>query len=192
LLTAFKAHDGSGSWRRAVAALLAVACVAVGAVMAAPRADAAPCSGASCDGLDPDSTGCNELGKVFSLFTRFEEHSIGAWRYELRRSGGCRAVWARFVRDDCEYGSMFPPSYYWIRVQTQISTPATGWIAYRTHTDGMENETDPCTDSTGWTVMAPGHAGTRGRVCWVVKLLDSTPPSSWADATCSGWYLGGG
>jgi hypothetical protein len=167
--------------------MLAIVCVTLAAAVAAPQSAAyaaPPCNGNSCDGLDPDTTRCNEGGSIRTKFSQTTSTSHGSYTYQLRRSGYCNAFWARFIRDDCGY---VVHVFYWLRVQTQLWTPY-GWAAHKTHTDGMSNETDPCTDSTGWTVMAPGQEGTRGRVCWGVAYTPDARPSSWG---CSGWYNGG-
>lgn len=188
MMKLIETDGGTRKWRRRIMVVLAASCLTIGGLLAAsPPASAVPCSGASCDGLDPKTTGCNELkGRTLRSVTH-EDWDIS---YQLRRSDGCKAVWTRFVRDDCEQAAYNPPTYHWVRVQTQIWTPYTGWTAYKTHTDGMQNETDPCDDSTGWTVMAPGHSGTRARACWAARVWpnDTKPPSSAFE--CTGWVEG--
>jgi hypothetical protein len=176
-------HAG-GSWRRRVGMLLVAAVIAVGgpAVVAPSSASAAPrCEGHSCDGKDPERTGCNTRDHrtitLFSFTDDVEQHT-----YQLRKSFACLAVWGRFIVDHCTIPEHF---HHWLRVDTQIWS-LNDWRPYKTHVDDMWNEANPC-GGIGWTPMAPAQANTRARVGWGIGV-GNDPPTRW---DFSGWYNGG-
>jgi hypothetical protein len=175
--------------RRQTITLVAL-CVAAGglSVVAPSPAVAAPCTGSGCNGKDPDATGCNDPAIAGRPVTRFSRtvHSgdIGEHSFQIRHSPGCKAMWGRFIRDDCH--DRYFPYHKWFRIQTQVWS-GSAWLAYTTRTKDMQG-TQPCNGGTNWTLMVPGLSGTRTRICWQYTYYE-VPPSSdrW---TCSGYYNG--
>ncbi|NLT53951.1 MAG: DUF2690 domain-containing protein [Actinomycetales bacterium] len=115
----------------AVAAAFAIAAAVAGPGVALP-AQAATCSGASCNLLDPHATGCD--AKVKNL----DDRTANGVRFELRYSSICDAAWVRYTLqnrgtgpDEIAIEKLVKPPYrsaYWIiasSVRADIST--SGW-----------------------------------------------------------------
>jgi hypothetical protein len=84
------------------AALSGVVALIVVIGPASPAA-AASCSGSTCTGKDPHSTGCDASG----VYTRKIRYNVGVdgATLELRHSTTCKAFWTRFTDDDNIWGS---------------------------------------------------------------------------------------
>jgi len=85
----------------AAAVLLCAATAGFAAISPSP-AMAASCTQSSCNGLDPQNTGCSADGYNLSSFwySGSSQYLQGAL-IELRRSNTCDAAWVRVTNGDC-------------------------------------------------------------------------------------------
>ncbi|WP_369122438.1 DUF2690 domain-containing protein [Micromonospora deserti] len=116
-------------------------------------AQAATCSGTSCVGKSPRTTGCDRDGeRVRSIY--FDE---GYRSLSLVRSKACRAMWALYVNNN----SFGPNCWTWsekLTVRRQLWTPY-GWA---THSTGSKTVSADCV-SRQWTTMLLNTADDRHR-----------------------------
>ena len=118
--------------RRVLAGLAALTTVAVGGVITAPPAQAASCYHVSCEGLNPQTTGCSNDAYTIGWF--------GA--EEVRWSRACQAVWLR--------NSSYPISgFQSIRLFTKDTYYSGTWIQEHVYQAYPVNYT-----TAYWTFMA--------------------------------------
>jgi Protein of unknown function (DUF2690) len=141
-------------------------------------AQAASCKGSSCNGKDPESSGCRAAGSV-NEFDQYVPDNDTVW---MRRSPSCQANWARIIHDDdCWRNDAWGR---WIRVQSQA------WSPYGYFDVGDQVAAPPtCAYYVGWTKMVPaiptvGGSGYRARICWAYYYYYARP-STWDQ--CSPW-----
>lgn len=179
----------------AVAVLLLI--MTFGLVMSPTQAQAASCSGSSCNGKDPDAQGCGNdaryLGPVTYLGPERDKWGSIATRY----SPNCRAVWTRLIVDPTSYALR----YFRIRIERQAGAPFcspalansslnstapqpsdcfTWWTTHRYY-----KTLNPNSPGTYWTPMAQRTGGDeRHRWCYQWR---NNSTGGWYSPHCSGW-----
>jgi Protein of unknown function (DUF2690) len=167
---------------RALVSAVALAGCGVAIASQASPALAASCYYTSCTGKNPQTTGCSTTAgnplwsKTYDGYGGPQSQTL-----QLRRSSGCRAYWARGIRDDCAY-----PVYTYLRVEQQLWTP----YGYYDERNQYKQMNVTCNGGTDWTNMIQDDNDDRTQVC----IHDSpsgpvnpanVPQSDWA---CSGWF----
>lgn len=115
---------------------MVAAALSMNALTGAPAEAAPPCSWTSCNGLDPQATGC-AVGA-----TTLDDFTYSAY-FELRYSSTCQAVWTR-VTSQVHYSTIFgqirayqtypsslsSPTYLVYGVQARAGTYWTAMVSY--------------------------------------------------------------
>ncbi len=110
-------------------------------------ASAAPCSGSSCNGRDPHTTGCDVGARTIDEFT---SPADGYMRVELRYSSACYAAWARAT-----VGAPGMPPHPWLLLYAyRSSTASSPDVSYWKKMTNDTNNTPP----SGTYIWTPMHS----------------------------------
>ncbi|MEV2239926.1 DUF2690 domain-containing protein [Micromonospora sp. NPDC049891] len=146
--------------------------IVLGVVLGVAAPSYAACVGTACDNKNPETEGCSSNG----LSTPRESFlDSGKYTLQLRKSSGCRAAWARVVRDDQAAGTC---PVLFVRVEQQKYQNVDGswyWVTVRVRNKAGSN--GGCTGAT-WSYMAPNESD-RHRACFATAWSTTPPSSGW-------------
>ncbi|WP_347594391.1 hypothetical protein [Acrocarpospora sp. B8E8] len=150
----------------------------------APAGATALCWNTGCTGVNPQSSGCSSNGGSTVRWRYWSHNNLPTDDYglELRRSSGCDAQWARFIRDDCEW---LKNNGYYLKLRADLWTPY-GWYHHATY----YKDVGYSCDTRVYTSMI-GQSSARYAACYIRYENGQRPnPAGVPDEQweCLDWY----